>query len=218
MGSSIRFGFCACFFLGPGVCLSFRGLGCFLVSETVRAFIAIDIEDPRVIARLVAIRDAFVATGAPMKPVEDQNLHITIRFLGNIPLSLADDIRGVIEAARPRRVVIRLRGVGAFPSTRNPRVIWVGVADGAEELTRIYRVIEAGLRRLGFRPEREEFVPHVTLARIKGRRDIERVVKLLHELAEEDIGEIVLEAVRLKQSILTRSGPIYKTLREVKAV
>lgn len=188
------------------------------MSETIRAFIAVDIEDPRVISRLVAIRDAFVATGAPMKPVEDQNLHITIRFLGNIPLSLADDIKRVIEGARPRRVVVRLHGVGAFPSERNPRVIWVGVSEGSEELTRIYKEIEAGLRRLGFRPERESFVPHVTLARIKGRRNIDRVIKLLHELADEDVGEIVLEAVRLKQSILTRSGPIYRTLREVRAV
>ncbi|BEP17748.1 RNA 2',3'-cyclic phosphodiesterase [Pyrofollis japonicus] len=187
------------------------------MSETIRAFIAVDIEDPRVIARLVAIRDAFVATGAPMKPVEDQNLHITIRFLGNIPMGMVDEIARVIESARPRRVVIRLRGVGAFPSTSNPRVIWVGVSEGADELTRIYKEIEHGLRRLGFRPEREEFVPHVTLARIKGRRNIDRVVKLLHELAEEEVGEIVLESVRLKQSILTRSGPIYKTLREVRA-
>ncbi|ALL00226.1 2'-5' RNA ligase [Pyrodictium delaneyi] len=185
--------------------------------ERIRAFIAVDIEDPRVVSRLVQIRDAFVATGAPMKPVEDQNLHITLRFLGNIPLSLVDEIERVIAASTPRRVVIRLRGVGAFPSPARPRVIWVGVSDGAEELERLYREIERGLRRLGFRPEREQFVPHVTLARLKGSRNLDRVVKLLREMEDVEVGEIVLESVRLKQSILTPRGPIYRTLREVKA-
>ena len=190
------------------------------MSETVRAFIAVDIEEPTVVSRLVKIRDSFVATGAPMKPVEDQNMHITLRFLGNIPLSLADEIERIIRDARPRRVVIRLRGVGAFPSIARPRVIWVGVEDGegARELKRLYEEIERGLRRLGFKPEREEFVPHVTLARLKGSRNIDRVVKLLTELADVEVGEVVLESVRLKQSILTPRGPIYRTLREVRAV
>lgn len=185
--------------------------------ERIRAFIAVDIEEPSVVSRLVQIRDAFVATGAPMKPVEDHNMHITLRFLGNIPLSLVDEIERVIAASAPRRVVLRLRGVGAFPSPARPRVIWVGVSEGAGELERLYKEIEKGLRRLGFRPEREQFVPHVTLARLKGSRNLERVVKLLREMEDVEVGEIVLESVRLKQSILTPRGPIYRTLREVKA-
>jgi len=188
-------------------------------SERIRAFIAVDIEEPRVVARLVQIRDAFVATGAPMKPVEDQNLHITIRFLGDTPVSLLDELHRVLEEAAPRRVLLRLRGVGAFPSIERPRVIWVGVepGPGAEELRRIFEAVERGVRRLGWRPEREEFVPHVTLARLKGRRNIERVVKLLREMEDVEVGEVYLEALRLKQSILTRSGPIYRTVREVRA-
>ncbi len=190
------------------------------MSERIRAFIAVDIEEPRVLSRLVQIRDAFVATGAPIKPVEDQNMHITIRFLGSTPVALLDEIEAVMRQARPRRVVIKLRGVGAFPSIERPRVIWVGVepGPGAEELERIYRVVERGVRRLGWSPEREEFIPHVTLARIKGRRNIDRVVKLLRELSDVEVGEVVLESLRLKQSILTRSGPIYRTVREVRAV
>ena len=185
--------------------------------ERIRAFIAVDIEEPSVVSQLVQIRDAFVATGAPMKPVEDHNMHITLRFLGSIPLSLVDEIERVIAASAPRRVVLKLRGVGAFPRPLRPRVIWVGVSEGAGELERLYREIEKGLRRLGFRPEREQFVPHVTLARLKGSRNLERVVKLLREMEDVEVGEIVLESVRLKQSILTPRGPIYRTLREVRA-
>ena len=185
--------------------------------ERVRAFIAVDIEDQAVLSRLTQIRDAFVATGAPMKPVETHNMHITLRFLGDTPLGLLDELEQVIRSAAPRRVVLKLRGVGAFPSPERPRVIWVGAepGPGVEELQRVYRVIERGVRRLGWRPEREEFVPHVTLARIKGRRNIDRVVKLLHEMSDIEVGEIVVETIRIKQSILTRGGPIYRTLREI---
>ena len=188
------------------------------MSERVRAFIAVDIEDPNLVSRLVSIRDAFVATGAPMKPVEDQNLHITIRFLGEIPVSLVDEVYRVMSEVRFTRFRVRLAGVGAFPSPTRPRVIWVGVKEGAEELERIHREIEKGLRRLGFRPEREEFVPHITLARLKGSRNIDRVVKLITQYSDIEVGEMIVESIRLKQSILTRSGPIYRTLREVKAV
>lgn len=188
--------------------------------ERVRAFIAVDIEEPAMVSRIVSIRDAFVATGAPMKPVEDHNLHITLRFLGDTPLSLMDELERIVREAQPRRVALRLRGVGAFPSIERPRVIWVGVepGPGADELRRIYGFIERGVRRLGWRPEREDFVPHVTIARLKGRRNIEKVVRLLHEMADVEVGEVYLEAVRIKQSILTRAGPIYRTLREVRAV
>lgn len=187
--------------------------------ERARMFIAVDIEDQGLLQRLASIRDAFVATGAPMKPVETHNMHITLRFLGDTPLSLLDELENIIRSAMPRRVVIRLRGVGAFPSVERPRVIWVGAepGPGVEELQRLYREIERGVRRLGWRPEREEFVPHVTLARLKGRRNIDRVVKLLHEMSDVEVGELVVETIRIKQSILTRSGPIYRTLREIRA-
>ncbi|AEM38001.1 2'-5' RNA ligase [Pyrolobus fumarii 1A] len=187
--------------------------------DKIRAFIAVDIDDPQVVSRLVQIRDLFVNTGTPMKPVEDYNMHITLRFLGEIPSTLIEDIyANVLSKLRFRRFRIRLVGVGAFPSITRPRVIWVGVREGSDELQRLYREIESGLRRMGFRPEREEFVPHVTLARIKGSRNIERVVKLLQEYADVELGEFEVRVVRLKQSILTPRGPIYKTLKEVTAV
>ena len=186
--------------------------------ERIRAFIAIDIEEPSIVHRLVWLRDLFVQTGAPMKPVEDQNLHLTLRFLGEIPSGMVEDIyMNVLSRLQFKRFKMRLVGVGAFPSPARPRVIWVGVRDGSDVLQRLYREIESGLRRLGFRPEREEFVPHITLARIKGSRNIDKVVKLLNEYADYEIGEVTVETVRLKQSILTPRGPIYRTLREVKA-
>ncbi len=187
--------------------------------DRLRIFIAVDVEDPLLLSRLERVKDALVATGAPMKPVETGNLHITLRFIGEVPRGLAEDIaRTVLEKLEFREFEVELKGLGAFPSPARPRVVWVGVGEGSEELARLHREIEEGLRRLGIPPEREEFVPHVTLARLKGSRNIHAVARLIQEYEDYVFGRMKVQAVRLKKSTLTPRGPIYETLWEVKGL
>ena len=184
-----------------------------------RIFVAIDIEDPLVVSRIERVKDALVSIGTPMKPVESYNLHITLRFIGEVPLSVVEEIkRSVMPKLSFKRFTIRLQGLGAFPSPGSPRVVWIGVSEGAEELGRLRRVIDSELRPLGIMPERQEFKPHLTLARIKGRRRIEALSKMIVEYGDYEFGAIIVESVRLKKSTLTRQGPIYETLSEVKAI
>lgn len=186
--------------------------------DKLRVFIAVDIEDPLLVSALERVRDALVATGAPMKPVETQNFHVTLRFIGEVPRSLADEIaRSVLQKIEFQEFEVELKGLGAFPSPVRPRVVWVGVSQGAEQLGRLYESIERGLRRLGIPPEREQFVPHVTLARLKGSRNLAAVAKLIHEYEDYVFGKMKVSSVRLKKSTLTPRGPIYETLWEVKA-
>ena len=184
----------------------------------LRIFIAVDIENPLLVSRIERIKEAVVATGVPMKPVETQNLHITLRFIGEVPGSTAQEVAEILRSLRFQRFRIVLRGLGAFPSPSRPRVVWIGVAEGAEELRALRDEIEEGLRRLGVRPERQEFHPHLTLARIKGHRNMQRLVALINEYSDYEIGEMIVDSVRLKKSTLTRRGPIYETLAEVRAV
>jgi len=183
----------------------------------VRIFIAIDLEDPLLLSRIVRMRDAVVATGVPMKPVETENLHITLRFIGEVPLGTVDAVKDVLSTLSFDEFRIVLHGLGAFPSPARPRVVWVGVSEGWEELRRIRDTIEKGLRSIGIPGERQDFHPHITLARIKGSRGISKLVRLLEEYSDYDFGETVVRSVRLKKSTLTRRGPIYETLMEVKA-
>ncbi len=183
----------------------------------VRAFIAVDIDDPEVRKKIIAFRDAVAASGAHVKIVEDENIHLTLRFLGNIPETLIDDIYDVMRSIRFKPFKIRVSGVGCFPNINRPRVVWVGVTEGYEELKRIRDELERGLRGLGFRPEREEFVAHITVARVKSGRKREALRKVIEEFQDFDAGEMVVRYIRLKQSILTPRGPIYRTLREVSA-
>ncbi len=181
----------------------------------MRTFIAVDIEDPQILDKLMELEKRIVDTGADVKLVERENLHITLRFLGEIPIPLVQQVQKILSKLSFRKFRARLRGLGAFPTPSLPRVIWVGVAEGSEELKRIYEWIESELRKLGFRPEREEFIPHVTLARVRSPRGRSELVRLLQELRDVEVGEIIVDKVRLKKSTLTPRGPIYTTLFEV---
>ena len=182
-----------------------------------RLFIAVDVDDPLVVSRVALVKEALIATGVPMKPVEDYNLHITIRFIGEVSEAMKALI---MERVMPRlefeKFEIEFRGLGAFPSDLRPRVVWIGVARGFEELSRIREAVERELRGIGVAPERGEFKPHLTIARVKGSRNIASLSKLINEYSDYDFGRMRVESVRLKKSTLTRQGPIYETLLEVK--
>ncbi len=184
-------------------------------AEVLRIFIAVDIDDPILISRVERVKEAIIGTGVPMKPVEAENLHITLRFIGEVPRGTVEEIARILKGVEFRQFRLVLRGLGAFPSAYRPRVVWIGVAEGAEELRAIRDQIERELRGLGVRPERQAFHPHLTLARIKGTRNISRLVRLLEEMRDIEVGEMTVKSVRLKRSILTRQGPIYETLLEV---
>ncbi len=183
--------------------------------ERIRSFIAIDIEDNSILDKLSMVQNALARSGAKLKLVERENIHITIRFLGNIPLILIDDIAKIIESAKRPKFKIEIRGVGAFPSLNRPRVVWAGVGCGAEIIEEIHRKIEIGLKKLGFKSESEKFVPHITLARIKSGRNVSEIVRVLHDYRDAFFGEMLVEHIRLKKSTLTSRGPIYSTLREI---
>jgi len=186
----------------------------------LRVFIAVDIDEPTLVSRLARLIDALTATGVPMKPVEPENLHITLRFIGEIPEGLVEEVkREVVERLEFSGFDLELRGLGAFPGPYRPRVVWVGVSEGSRELRVIHDLIEGSLRRLGVPPERGagEFVPHLTLARIKGSRNIQALTKLILDYQDYVVGRMRVGSVRLKKSTLTRRGPIYETLAEARA-
>ena len=186
-------------------------------TDKLRVFIAVDIDDPLILSKLERIKDALISTNVPMKPVETNNIHITIRFIGETPSWKVEEIeRRVLSGLSMKPFKITLHGIGAFPSTNRPRVVWIGVSKGADKLKEIRDYIEEGLWKIGFPKERQKFIPHATLARIKGSRNIHALSRLIREYEDYEFGSMTVEAVRLKKSTLTRSGPIYETLWEAK--
>ncbi len=180
--------------------------------ERIRCFIAVDVDDPSLLSKLCDVQDAINKLGCNVKLVEKENIHVTLRFLGEIPQSLVDEVAKALGKLSGKPFDMRLKGLGAFPSPGRPRVVWVGVADGSQQLIDLYRQVEFSLRPLGFRPEREAFTPHITLARFKSPRALNSLTKLLAEMADADFGLQHVESVKLKRSILTPKGSIYSDL------
>ena len=188
------------------------------MSEVLRVFVAVDVEDQLLVSRIMRVADTLAGTQVPMKLVEPYNLHITLRFIGEVRRGVVEEIGRALREVKFKAFNVTFKGLGAFPSIANPRVVWVGVSEGHKELLSLREDVERILRRLGIPAEREEFIPHLTLARIKGSRNIASLVKILNEMSDHEFGGMVVDGIRLKKSALTRQGPIYETLVEVKAL
>lgn len=186
--------------------------------EYIRTFIAIEIENRDVLSKITSIRDQITATGADIKPVEDENIHITLRFLGEIPPGLVREICNSIRGVKYPVFRIRVNGIGVFPDINRPRVIWIGVSEGGDRLRELHRLIEDIIRKLGIPPEREEFTPHITIARVKSYRNIDKLLKTLRDIVDIDIGYSNVTSIHIKKSVLTPSGPIYSDLCSVELI
>jgi len=147
--------------------------------------------------------------------VAEDGLHLTLRFLGEITPHEVERVRDAarVAAASATPFSITLAGGGAFPSLREPRVVWVGVADGAAPLVALARSLEAALVACGFPPEARAFQPHLTVARARsaGRLpDLRALASRLTGAAAPVIGAQRVEAIVVVESTLRPTGPTYR--------
>jgi 2'-5' RNA ligase len=180
----------------------------------IRCFIAIDVDNPEIVSKVVNIQRELETGGSKIKPVEPENLHLTLFFLGEQPSKVVERIQVAMSTVQFKPFVMKLQGLGAFPSQERPRVIWVGVTQGFEEVQAIYRTLRPKLQAIPLRLEpKEEFAPHITIARVKFSGYALR--KIIASLKDVELGLQEVKAIRLKKSTLTPRGPIYETLYEV---
>lgn len=186
---------------------------------SVRCFVAVDIEDRELLEAFEKAQAVFKSTGADLKGVETGNIHITLRFLGDVPDSEVERVGDVIRRLEFEPFSLDVNGVGVFPSLSRPSVVWAGLeGERLPEMLRLYTELENGLKKLGFEPERRGFEPHLTLCRVRSGRNREQLAEAVRGLADEHFGELKVRHVRLKKSVLTSRGPIYSTLAESKSI
>lgn len=176
---------------------------------------AVDLEDPAIVSKIAAVQEQLEASGAKLKLVELENLHLTLRFIGEIPRELVEKVIEALRSVEFSPFTIRFVGLGAFPNPRRPRVIWVGVEEGAKELSELSAKVNSGIAKLKLPKQEEEFTPHLTIARVKS--GVGSLPRLIEENANVEFGSMLVDRFRLKKSTLTSRGPIYETLFEVKA-
>jgi 2'-5' RNA ligase len=185
------------------------------MSESIRSFLAFDMDSESVLNRLTDVQGLLVRSGADLKVVEPKNIHITVRFLGNVTPDMVEEVFEGMKRVQFVPFDVKVCGVGAFPDVRYPRVVWAGITDGADKLRGIFSQLEPHLRSLGFAPDSKGFSPHLTIARVRSGRNKAELARLISENAEYEFGTVRAACLRLKRSDLTPKGPIYSTLKEV---
>src|SRR5262245_38692415 len=165
----------------------------------IRTFIAVEIS-PSVKARAGDLIDKLRVAPAEINWVRPQQMHLTLKFLGDVPDTETPDICRVVNyvAAGFEPFEITCRGAGAFPNPREPRTLWIGIEDGADELKRLQAVIEDALKaKLGYPKEHRGFHPHLTIGRVKrelpGTRG--QLAELLEKHARFDADLAVIDEV-----------------------
>ena len=170
-----------------------------------RLFVAIDF--PETVNRRLAGLAGGVR-GARWLPPEQ--FHLTLRFIGEVEGGALADIAEALSAIRAAPFTVRLAGVGHFPRRGQPRVLWAGVEDGPRHpgLAGLNAKIEARLRRLGLEPERRNFAPHVTLARLK-QVTLGRVRDFLADHGDFITESLAIDEFHLYSSTLSARGAVH---------
>ncbi|MCU4972008.1 RNA 2',3'-cyclic phosphodiesterase [Halobacteria archaeon AArc-m2/3/4] len=179
----------------------------------MRLFVSVDVPDELTDA-VVDLQNEF-ADADGLNLTDPSQAHLTLKFLGDVEADRLPDLRrelaGAVVDADVGPFTARFEGLGVFPSLEYISVVWLGVEDGSEELTRLHETIEERTTAMGFEPESHEFTPHVTLARMEHASGKERVQRLVRE-HNPVVGETTVESIHLTESTLTEDGPVYTTV------
>jgi len=187
------------------------------LSEKIRSFISVDITDRVLTEKITELQQTLTRVGADLKLVEPENIHLTLRFLGEIDLSTLEAVREGIKSVKYSSFMLSLKGVGVFPNLRHMNVVWVGISEGEKNLREITEKLESILKRISFPPDHKGFSPHLTIARVKTSRNKDKLANLIVELKNFHAGSMLVDSVKLKKSILTPKGPLYSTIDSVSA-
>lgn len=181
-----------------------------------RIFIAIEAsEEAR--ESLSRVQSELEQTGADLKLVKPENIHLTLRFLGDVPEAEIGKIADVLEKVTTiDPFQIQINGLGVFPKPSFIRVIWAGVTVGSEKTTYLREKLDEKLQEIGYSPEDKDFTPHFTIARVKSGKAKDKLNSIITEKSDKNWGTADVWEIKLKKSELTPEGPIYTTLEKAK--
>lgn len=179
---------------------------------STRCFFAVELETKPIIDKITAFQERIVETGGRIKLVAPENLHLTIKFLGDIDEKILPELQKEAETISLEKFQIEYRGAGCLPSFQRINSIYIDVDKGKEKLVELARVVEEFCSKFDLRKETRKYKTHLTIGRIKYPGDKQLLVERIQEQQEELFGEVEVTSFQLKKSILTPKGPIYSDL------
>ena len=183
--------------------------------DEIRSFIAIEIP-ANVKQKLKELLTDFQKSGADVKWVRPEGIHLTLKFLGSVSRDMLERItlaiQPVVEAQEP--FPLKAHGVGCFPGIRNPRVVWVGLEQERGTASTLHREIELKAAELGFAPEGRPFQPHLTLGRVRSPKGKGALTQMIEKKSHIELDSFLVDRVILFRSDLRPEGAVYTKLHE----
>jgi len=181
----------------------------------IRAFIAVDLDDP-VIEKVCNVVEILKPRITEIRWLRKENLHLTLKFLGNIAESQVEPITAALR--HPLGLfspcTISAKGLGVFPDFRRPKILWVGLT--GDQLVQLAAEIESALMPLGFTPENRAFTPHLTIGRWReGSRPAKNLRQEIDSLNDFEFGACAVRQIVLFQSVLKPEGASYSELKTI---
>lgn len=187
------------------------------MGERIRTFIAVEL--PGDVQRgLVRVQEDLKRSHPPVRWVSPERIHVTLKFLGEIPAEQVETVCQVVERVAASAVPFELEAVGAgvFPNLRRPRVVWVGVQGDLPALQALQERLERELAQAGFPREERPFSPHLTLGRVQDRAspaEARSLGQLVGGLEVPSLGRWRVEEIVVMRSDLRPEGPLYTPLQ-----
>ncbi|MDR4503434.1 MAG: RNA 2',3'-cyclic phosphodiesterase [Candidatus Scalindua sp.] len=182
---------------------------------SVRLFVAIEIEK-RIKERILELLENLKRTGADIRWVASENLHVTVKFIGDsdpvILPSLAKSLENVASGFNPFR--IEIENFAVFPTAKKPRIVFVGLRDKENNLTKIFEAVETETEKFGIKRESRKYFGHITVGRTKTEKNIHKLIEILRTDSNHFFGQENVRHISLIQSELTPKGPIYTTIKK----
>lgn len=178
----------------------------------MRCFISVHLSD-EIRSSIQKVIDDLRPQSRAVRWVPAENLHLTLKFLGEVEEGMVDEIRRLLAAVCGKygSFGITFRGTGVFPNPGRPRVIWIGM-DKDGSLGDLAREVDEAMAALGFERERRAFTPHLTIGRVKDGASVQPAMKALHTFRETLFGSIMVKEIHLMRSTLKPSGAVYTEL------
>ncbi|MBN2583823.1 MAG: RNA 2',3'-cyclic phosphodiesterase [Planctomycetes bacterium] len=178
----------------------------------LRLFIAVEL--PEAAQRLLAaVARELRQADADVKWSRPENMHLTLKFLGDTPEEFVDEVSSSLDAAAtgcPRHTAT-MSEIGAFPNPRRPRVVWVGLDEPTGRLAALQKAVDEATSDL-VPPDPRGFTAHLTLGRVRSGRNVERLAQLMNGYRLTSPVEVPVNEIVLIRSELSRSGPTYTPL------
>ena len=183
-----------------------------MLPDKIRAFVALRMS-AEVESAIIGFVDPLRELHSGVRWVRPQNLHLTLRFLGdrvdrNLLLPLDQTLNQIAGQTSP--FMLRACGTGAFPNLDRPRTIWIGLV--SEELIRLAQQVEGAAVHAGFVPEGRPYTPHLTIGRVRALHGWQRMRHVLHESLNQDFGAALISEMILYRSILGGKAAQYQAL------